>query len=708
VKFWDRLYAASLMGLPDNILPGRFSTAEVGALINGSQYPQHTQLHYGLSGILNVEGDGTSGRVECGILEELLPQQLVRSAISEVVPEPIQLHSLNDELIKNFIPLVPRVNERIQKTTFERTLSKRIGFLEEVCRDPITLLRVEVERVHTDRARRIPPDAIEYLASHAEDWSRRTLTGVEPERVLSEIINDDYNIYENRVAATLIDRLYVHLLKRIHEIEELKGTLKEKSQIEKNSLNSWHRNRVYSLWGESASEDAAFIAENTLQFLQGLTRRIGNLMDSMLYKSIPGRQRNENNIVDTNIIANELNYREVALLLNELNTIVGRHIQKSEAEIYRTRLGEINSFEGFCYLLVLRTLVEFGYAIKKHPGNKVPENSLALSSIGLPDITISRGDGGNLTIKTGHSKDIIIVPIFAKLSALMDTRKGLADQTCPVQPISEEAQQKEHVILLYPDNFEIPLDRLSAIPYLESSVSGLFGDDSGIITPLHVSPFSFYNIERIGLCLRRWIYGANYCDYPREVPVNNSLKQKVTELVDCLTDQHINGFLHLQKPILASEISLLTKYLKAEVKKAEGKGKDYITRKLDLEKMLVDMLQMKSSYEDLLVCPVCHIPILERGFTSTGTNTYRCQCSNCDTVWGLDACAHCKQPFPFIRPVSDTEIGFYELYKAPEKSIGLDGIALPCCTDEAGALHITCSKCGNCSKHGLNHLQEAS
>jgi len=705
VKFWDRLHAASLTDLPDNILPGRFSTGEVGALINGSQYPQHTQLHYGLSGTLNVESDGTGSRVECSILEELLPQQLIRSAISEVVPEPIQLHYLNDELIKSFIPLVPRVNERIQKTDFELALSSKIGFLEEVCRDPITLLRVEVERVHTDRARRIPPDAIEYLASHAEDWSRRTLTGVEPERVLSEIINDDYNIYENRIAATLIDRLYVYLLKRIYEIEELKGTLKEKSQIEENSLNSWHRNRVYSLWGKSVSEDAAFIAENTLQYLQGLTRRIGKLMDSMLYSSIPGRQRNENNIVDTNIIANEQNYREVALLLNDLNTIVGRHIMKSEAEVYMNRLDEINSFEGFCDLLIMRTLVEFGYAIKKPTGKKVPQNYLALSSSGLPDITISKGENGNLTISTGHTKNIIIVPLFAQLSALVDSRKGLSELTCPLKPNAKEAQRPEHVILLYPDSHEIPTHTLRSISHLDTGSAGLLKTDPGIITPININPFSFYNIERIGLCLRRWITGSIYNDYPRKTPVNNSLKQDIIKLVDCFKDSNANGYVTQIKPISMHEISLLDKYLKTEINKATENTKNY-SRNLSLEKMKLGMPKLKDQYADILRCPVCHADVTERQFSITGSNTYRCHCSNCDTVWGLDACGHCKQPFPFIRSDSDKDTSIIELYKAPEKSIGLDGIALPCCTDEIGTLHIICSKCGYCSKHGKNHFKE--
>ena len=708
MKFWDRLYGTNLKNIPENILPGRFSTADFGALINGSQYPKHTQLHYGVNGSLRVEGQGVDERAECVVLDELLPATLIRSAISEVVPEPIQLQAFDDDLIKSFIPLVPRVNERIQKTSFELKLSDKIGFLEEVCREPITLLRVEVERVHTDRAKRIPPDAVEYLASHAEDWSRRTLTGVEPERVLSEIINDDYNIYENRVAATLIDRLYVHLLKRIHEIEEIKGTLKEKSQIEAKSLNSWHRNRVYSLWGEAVSEDADFIAENTLQFLQGLTRRIGKLMDSMLYKSIPVRQRNENNIIDTNIIANEQNYREVALLLNELNKTEGRHVQKTESQVYMNRLAEISSFEGFCHLLITRTLVEFGYSISKHGTRKDNADHLVLTLAGLPDIKVQRGEDGNLKISIKDGPSILIIPIFAQLSALVDSRKSLSELTSPLQAKAIESSNIQHVILLYPDNQEIPTQTLSSISQLDAEPAVLENQTLGNITPIHVSPFSFYNIERIGICLRKWIYGASYSAYPRETPVNNSLKRELVKLVDCLEDCKDNGVLHQLKPISTSEISMLDKYLKVEVKKAEGKGRDYITRKLDLEKMQVDLMQMRKRYSDILICPVCQAIVIEREFKITGTNTYRCHCSNCDTVWGLDACAHCKQPFSFIRTGCDSDTSFSELYMAPEKSIGLDGIALPCCTDEMGMLHLTCSKCGYCSKHGVNHFQEAS
>lgn len=707
MKMTDRLYGCEIAKLPGRVLPGRFSVGTSELQINGYQYPIHTQLHYGVSGDLRISDSRTHDTVYTNILEEFLPSELIASAISEAVPEPIYVNTLTESDIREFVPMVPRINERIEKTDFEITLHDKLGFLEEVCRDPITLLNVEIERVHTDRARRIPPSALEYLASHDEDWSRRTISGVEPERVLSEIINDEYNIYENRVAATLVVRLYAYLLKRIHEVENLKGTIEEKRHIETESINNWHRNRVYGLWGEVVREDAAFVADNTLKFLQVLTMRVGKLMESPLYVNIPARERNENSILDTNIITNDQNYREVALLLNDLNQVEGRNVQKTEDEIYAQRMNEAISFEGFCVMLVSKALVELGYVIKPLPGKHGGDDSLSMVSPVLQDLKLRQEKNGNIELTTGSDLKIIIVPVYSQLSDLPEASNSLSDFTDQVD--SKPAQKDTtYRVLLYPDFNGLSSSLVEEVEHLRAPNNVLMKDEKDKLIPIHVSPFSFYNIERIGLCLRRWIQGWTFMDYPREVPANNSIKTEIIHLIDSFSDSSQNGIVFAVQPFSPAELTQLNNHLRAEINKAAGKGRDYLSRKRELEKFQGHLPSLTSLFDDILFCPVCHTQVLAHEFHVTGANTYRCHCLNCEATWGLDACSNCNNPFPFIRPAIDNDLSGQNLYTYPEKRIGLDMIALPCCSGEGGVLHVMCSCCGHCSKHDQTHFPYGS
>ena len=73
----------------------------------------------------------------------------------------------------------------------------------------------------------MPAAAASYLAAHTEDWDRPLLRGILPKRILAEIRQDQIDIYENRVAARLLDNLGGYLnrriqrLRRISEISEI-------------------------------------------------------------------------------------------------------------------------------------------------------------------------------------------------------------------------------------------------------------------------------------------------------------------------------------------------------------------------------------------------------------------------------------------------------------------------------------------------------
>ena len=118
-------------------------------------------------------------------------------------------------------PLAPELKEAVKAHPLEDSIEREINHLAAVCRNPRTHIRVETERVLVARARRIAPDAPAWLASHTEDWDHRKLTGIQPRRILAEVREEQWDLYENRIAVRLIDGLVTWLRRRIAEVRRV-------------------------------------------------------------------------------------------------------------------------------------------------------------------------------------------------------------------------------------------------------------------------------------------------------------------------------------------------------------------------------------------------------------------------------------------------------------------------------------------------------
>ena len=104
-------------------------------------------------------------------------------------------------------PIAPKLDEFIKAHPLEEHIKNELKHLEQVCRNPHTHIRVERELLPVSRARRIAPHALIRLASHTEDWEYRRITSVQPHRILAEVREERWDLYENRVAVQLVDNL---------------------------------------------------------------------------------------------------------------------------------------------------------------------------------------------------------------------------------------------------------------------------------------------------------------------------------------------------------------------------------------------------------------------------------------------------------------------------------------------------------------------
>jgi hypothetical protein len=231
--------------------------------------------------------------------------------------------------------------------------SKHLHCLQQVCTQPRTHLQTEVERVHVSRARRADKHAVAYLAAHTEDWEKRTLWGVQPRHILARVRYEDWNIYENRVTARLIDRLLVYLNTRIHILQKILNALEKRKNYE---VGGYYRlqNRVYTLWGEAVQDDQIeSYARETLEKLQNLEYLLLGLIGSVLYKHVPRRAQVADHLTMTNILLNDPYYRSVGLAWQEWAQH-GAVKQKSTWEKYQDYQDTCRGFNRFCLLLVVR------------------------------------------------------------------------------------------------------------------------------------------------------------------------------------------------------------------------------------------------------------------------------------------------------------------------------------------------------------------
>ena len=177
-------------------------------------------------------------------------------------------------------------------------------------------LHVEVERVPLAKARRLPIKAASYLASHTEDWERPLILSVLPKRILSEVRQDQIDIYENRVAARLVDHLVRYLDRRISVVRKWLKVFQDKEDYS-NAVGGTYlrRQRISKLWGEAIdANETRKRAQATLEELERLKYRLMGLMESPLYRDVPRRADVAPTLQTTNILANDQNYRRVAEL----------------------------------------------------------------------------------------------------------------------------------------------------------------------------------------------------------------------------------------------------------------------------------------------------------------------------------------------------------------------------------------------------------
>lgn len=244
----------------------------------------------------------------------------------------------------NVKPIVQGIKTSFGLEPFEESLLDGLPHLQAICRQPHYLLNREMTKVNVSRAKRIPQKGYMYLAEHTEDWSHKSILGLKPTRVLHEELTQEYDVYENQVFISLVQKILLYLSSRIVSLENIKAYQDQMAKCLENQKYEkgwWRKNtREMTLFGckeneelfgmspsqsneeysKKMEENAKDITETSEQ-LKNAQRALRKILSSDLAQEVNTRAAAKVVFHDTNVLNSHKHYRYVKKLWFELSSV---------------------------------------------------------------------------------------------------------------------------------------------------------------------------------------------------------------------------------------------------------------------------------------------------------------------------------------------------------------------------------------------------
>lgn len=325
-------------------------------------------------------------------------------------------------------PIIRNVCTEIKLTVFEEHLYENIRHIKAAFDNPHSKLNRIEEKVNVSKAKRITPRSYQYLGAHTEDWQQYSIVTFRPDRILTEELSSDYDIYENRLLVAFVQRTLAYLRGRLKSVEDTKEFIKEY----KNSLQTYQKGlsddsywyakpeRNLQLFGREY-HDQHYISEESEndESISDLTyRKLHRMMNEcviMLGKSLAQEvnPRTLESIVyhDTNVLIGHPHYKYLKSLWNELYT----EIQESSVNRLNVEHQEIlKGLTSYAHALIKYIVVKyFRYDIQEQLENgwkAVYKENLYPT---FPPIDLSILDG-TLILKIG-THEVRVITIVGEL-----------------------------------------------------------------------------------------------------------------------------------------------------------------------------------------------------------------------------------------------------------------------------------------------------
>jgi hypothetical protein len=206
-------------------------------------------------------------------------------------------------------------------------LKECLPSIRKICNKPKSHLKSINEIRPIDTVKRVGYESIPYLASHSEDWLARTATGLKPARLFSRVEEEDFQIYENRVVKTLIDKVCNYLKNYIQDLEykyhQMEGILHSGMKTHSFGFDKGFQIAVSKLipndyLGDSKKQVEFERAEKLLKESKNIKNKYYDLKKSGLYKLLSHIKAVTNPLNETNILLLDRDYRKVFILWKEI------------------------------------------------------------------------------------------------------------------------------------------------------------------------------------------------------------------------------------------------------------------------------------------------------------------------------------------------------------------------------------------------------
>ena len=604
-------------------------------------------------------------------------------------------------------PLAPVSTADLDEHPLEGEIRANLAALQDVFRRPRTHLELRTARVPTGQARRLAPDAINWLAGHTEDWAHLTLRGVHPRRLLAEVRDVRWDLYENRVAVRLVDHLLGWLQKRINRLGAWLRRFDDLAELQESAGidGSWRRKeRVFRLWKDTALEQGRRRqAQQRLGRLLVLRRVLDALRDMPLYSAIPRRAAVPDVLRASNVLQHDANYRKVATLWRAWAG--HERTEKLDGDRYLDRQADVaRAWRRFSILLVQRALDQLGY----EPADGDPRVADG-ATVALNGCTLDLRDPASIQVHVIGAPSLRLVPVLADLAHARD-RDG-------VVAAIESRGSADTVVLHLATGREVR----ESLPQLVRLAQERAGARMGL-TP--VSPWDIGSTERVARALRWSLLASHYQAWPPvarahpSLPASQWLQHQAGECL-VLRRPRPNEFDLAGMESAATSLGerlALVETEREEVKLRASRNKDDHRLRNDLneqgkrlneqrQKLAADAADLRAAYdslqralaslEALAICPVC----LAEGRREAGTlqprgaGTFVCTCA-CGAEWGTLACGDGHR-VPFLRTVVPERLAAAVATAKGadwvDRTLGQDVLAVPH-LGEPGRL--MCTTCG--------------
>jgi hypothetical protein len=700
-SFRDRLTGRTFQQLPSVLLPGQFSLMSgTPANINSVPAQPGEFVVPTITGAWVIGDSINAQEISRGYLAPRLwlpaNNELENQSLKEIgALLELKAHATIpiDEWL-DVTPIVQTLDEFVRPNHVDQGIRDWLKHLQEVCARPQSYLRVDEERLLIDRVKRVATQAVEDLASHPEDWAARQYRSVVPKRILALLPEDEFNLYENRLAARLIERLDRHLSRRIRSLRQFRITLKQ-ATIENGT--TWRFRRIGRLVEKSFDNpnDAARQIEALLNELESWHYKVLQLYGSPLYQRVPRGAQVPQTLQPTNILINDRHYRYVGELWRSL-----ARPPRTDNEEYAEAQQSCRAFNVYCALLVIWALNQLRYT--PGPGTFGKGTGPFIWSGSAGDVTLEwQPDDVLMLRRAGDQAEYRVVPLPAALTA--DVRPDmirqylatLGDELAPALA----ANPNLHVMVLYPGSIEERHELKQTDLQLEVERVGHELPVHSSISLLPVSLLEADSVERVARAFRWWIWQPHILNYPIAL-ADKFTGDEVQGLIRIGKDQGFlspgndQGRFNLRRPIGPSEwhqleAAISERHLHLKRKDGIGAADDRvrIMRRFEQALQTADI-----TLANLLICPVCGQN--GAGLTPWDEEYYECQCS-CGASWGVTRCGHCQKKIPHLMPGSVPGTRQTTAHWLDDV-IGCDALAAPCWLGRPRTF--ICPECGVCQR----------